>query len=228
MTYPIVSRNEAKKLGYKHYFTGKTCPNGHTELRWVSSYACVVCADEHKKRYRCDPEFYAREMAYKAKYRDENREKVNQYARDRWANTPGARFDNFLWKHLHRDEINERQRVANLSEEQKAKLKVHRKNSYQRNRENFLHRSKVATARRKGAEGKYTREDVDRILKAQKYKCAGCKTDIRESYHIDHIKPISKGGSNWPKNLQCLCPPCNMTKSALDPIDWAKRVGRLL
>ena len=49
---------------------------------------------------------------------------------------------------------------------------------------------------------------------SQKNKCAICKSDISTSYHVDHIIPISKGGSNWPKNIQALCPPCNLSKHA--------------
>lgn len=39
----IISRNEAKLLGLKHYFTGKPCSRGHIEKRWVSSRMCGTC-----------------------------------------------------------------------------------------------------------------------------------------------------------------------------------------
>ena len=34
---------------------------------------------------------------------------------------------------------------------------------------------------------------------------------------IDHVKPISKGGSNWPANLRPACTPCNSSKGAKWP-----------
>jgi len=37
--------------------------------------------------------------------------------------------------------------------------------------------------------------------------------------HIDHVKPISKGGSNWPANLRPACEPCNLRKSDQWPYD---------
>jgi 5-methylcytosine-specific restriction endonuclease McrA len=30
--------------------------------------------------------------------------------------------------------------------------------------------------------------------------------------HIDHIKPVSKGGGNEPENLRLLCPRCNISR----------------
>lgn len=40
--------------------------------------------------------------------------------------------------------------------------------------------------------------------------------------------PLARGGSNWISNIQLLCPRCNTSKKALDPIVWAQREGRLL
>lgn len=83
-------------------------------------------------------------------------------------------------------------------------------------------------ARKKGADGYHTYEDVVKLLKHQKYKCAECGIDISKKYEVDHIMPLALGGSNWPKNLQCLCRNCNARKSAKHPIDWAQENGRLL
>jgi hypothetical protein len=48
------------------------------------------------------------------------------------------------------------------------------------------------------------------ILKKYKFKCAKC--DSKERLEIDHIKSISKGGTDHPKNLQVLCKTCNLKK----------------
>lgn len=81
---------------------------------------------------------------------------------------------------------------------------------------------------RRSAEGFYGKEDIEFLFSSQKGKCANCLKSIKTSYHIDHIYPVSKGGSNWPSNLQLLCPACNQKKSAKDPLDWAKENGRLI
>lgn len=88
--------------------------------------------------------------------------------------------------------------------------------------------AKNQKAKRRSAEGTFSRGDVDRIFDAQKRKCAVCKVSIGKIYHVDHIVPIAKGGTNWPRNIQLLCPSCNMAKSAKDPVEFMRSKGMLL
>ena len=47
----------------------------------------------------------------------------------------------------------------------------------------------------------------------QEGKCNGCKVLFPfRNFDIDHIVPISKGGTDHPDNLQLLCGACNSTK----------------
>ena len=61
-----------------------------------------------------------------------------------------------------------------------------------------------------------------RLLASQEYRCAVCGTDIRspQPYHLDHIIPLSRFGMHDDSNLQCLCPPCNLSKGAKLPAEW--------
>lgn len=87
-------------------------------------------------------------------------------------------------------------------------------------------------ARKAEAGGTYNASDIKKLFGLQNGKCAACCIKLIRSgagrFHIDHIMPIALGGSNWPHNLQLLCPTCNYKKHAKDPIDWANQNGRLL
>lgn len=83
-------------------------------------------------------------------------------------------------------------------------------------------------AAKRASGGTFTVDDVARIRKLQRDRCGYCRVPLKGVGHIDHIVPVSKGGSNWPTNLQLLCAPCNVRKSAHDPIDFAQSLGRLL
>jgi 5-methylcytosine-specific restriction endonuclease McrA len=44
--------------------------------------------------------------------------------------------------------------------------------------------------------------------------CQLCGKRLYESFHADHIKPHSKGGTTTTRNGQALCPPCNLRKGS--------------
>ena len=77
--------------------------------------------------------------------------------------------------------------------------------------------------------GDVSKNIVKLLLSMQKNLCINCQSNLTDyGYHIDHIMPISLGGMHEDKNLQLLCPTCNMKKSNKDPIAWANENGRLL
>lgn len=50
-----------------------------------------------------------------------------------------------------------------------------------------------------------------KVFMRDDYKCKRC--GVTENLSIDHIFPVSKGGSNKLINLETLCVPCNQKKS---------------
>jgi rubredoxin len=54
------------------------------------------------------------------------------------------------------------------------------------------------------------------ILKRDNYRCQMCGVTAKDgaTLEIDHIHPVSKGGTNDPDNLQVLCRDCNAGKGA--------------
>lgn len=47
----------------------------------------------------------------------------------------------------------------------------------------------------------------------QNYRCNHCSYLLPPRFDIDHIKPLSEGGSNKDNNLQALCPSCHCLKT---------------
>jgi 5-methylcytosine-specific restriction endonuclease McrA len=113
---------------------------------------------------------------------------------------------------------------AKISEKNKAWIEDNRERKYMHNR----NRRSV----RNSAAGMHTDNDINAIFNSQKGLCATCETELSigedKVFHVDHIMPLAKGGSNDKYNLQCLCPRCNMSKHAKDPIAWANENGKLL
>lgn len=65
------------------------------------------------------------------------------------------------------------------------------------------------TVKRLRAQAKLLRK---KVLRKSGFKCVfcGCTSDLT----IDHIIPISLGGTSNLRNLQALCEPCNNTKGS--------------
>jgi len=59
------------------------------------------------------------------------------------------------------------------------------------------------------------------LLKKQKGLCACCGQDLFSSFNVDHIIPLSRGGTNKLSNLQLLTWRCNQLKGPLLPEEYA-------
>lgn len=95
-----------------------------------------------------------------------------------------------------------------------------RKDYYQRNKE--MWRGIVARRRalELNADGVYTVSDIAAMYEAQAGLCNCCRVFL-DKYHVDHVIPLSRGGTNYPDNLQLLCPQCNWSKADKLPDEFA-------
>lgn len=59
--------------------------------------------------------------------------------------------------------------------------------------------------------------ELDERLRKLSYKCYWCDGPFE---HIDHINPMSRGGSDRLRNLVPSCAACNLSKSNMPPSHW--------
>lgn len=215
------TRQAAIDCGSKYYFTGNPCKHGHLD-RFDLNSTCYSCkrasADKANFKYR------EKRSAQEKKWRENNKIKVKEYREIR--------------KKTHID----RDRLFQKKWRQENKIKLHEKNKkyYKDNKQKLYAQARkwqkenpelIASYRHNRralvnkAGGIFSKEDIKRIYGLQKSKCACCRTSLNGDFHIDHIISLINGGSNWPKNLQLLCPSCNWSKNAKDPIDFMQSRG---
>lgn len=183
---------------------------GHLSERATVNGWCFECKSmTAKKHYKANPEPAIRRA--KKRY-EEKADEIKAYS---------------LWyakenKERHRE--NGRRWALKNRDKTAAYLRKYRKENPEKIRAFRINRR----ARMMNAEGSHDENDIMALYELQKGKCINCQVSFKHSgYHIDHIMPLAKGGSNWPSNLQLLCPSCNSRKSAKDPIQWANENGRL-
>ena len=156
-----------------------------------------------------------------------NRERLDPVNRAWYANRPGVRKEQ-----AKRDYERRRERILAYNREYGQKNRERRsaylKEYREKNPELIAAHKRRYKAMKRGAEGSHTGDDVLALFKAQRGKCGYCRTSLKGGYHVDHIKPLSKRGSNKKTNLQLLCEACNLKKHALDPIEFANRIGLLV
>ena len=121
-------------------------------------------------------------------------------------------------------------RAKVFTKEVKAVEKAGRKKRYEENREIFRAYYHNRRAAKRAAEGTHTAADIAQLLQSQKSRCAVCRIKLtpKIGHHVDHIMPLTKGGTNDRYNLQILCPSCNCSKNAKHPVQFMQERGFLL
>lgn len=67
---------------------------------------------------------------------------------------------------------------------------------------------------REAVEGRCRPADILQMYEDQQRRCAYCETPLLGSYHVDHMLPLSRGGTGYWHNLAVVCPQCNLRKHA--------------
>lgn len=173
---------------------------------------------EHYEKNKDDERFIVKKAAQRAKnkglYAARKRAK---YATDKENNLARQR----IWRENNKEALAASKRA--YREANKDRVVIAIKAWLAQNRDRVRIYRKTRRARKIGAVGRYTTADISLLWKAQNAKCVGCGYSLELSCTVDHKIPLSRGGSNWPENLQLLCKPCNSSKGTKTMEEWRGR-----
>lgn len=66
----------------------------------------------------------------------------------------------------------------------------------------------------------YTAADVKALFEQQQGHCLYCYNRL-DTFHVDHVIPLSRGGGNGSDNIALACPSCNLSKNnKLLGLEW--------
>jgi 5-methylcytosine-specific restriction endonuclease McrA len=67
---------------------------------------------------------------------------------------------------------------------------------------------------------------INQLIK-DRFFCYWCGMELTgKSFHIDHIYPLSKGGTHTKDNICIACPTCNLKKGNKMPFEFQKQIGK--
>lgn len=195
----------------------KACKNKYSDKDRKRWRAYRVANRENIAAYNQSYKAKNREslLAYKRAYREANKEQIASYQRSynpeyRVRNAERLADYGYKWR-------------ARNSERRSLVRRAYREANPDKIRANEQRRR----ARLLNADGHYTGEDVRTQFERQKGHCYYCHEKLGDKYHVDHIVPLARGGSNWPENIVIACRHCNESKGAKLPHEWPQG-GRLL
>lgn len=194
------------------------------ELGRVTLRACQTCKKEvpqtemNAPEYvRCRPCDNARNRKCRAanptpsrlstkRWQSANAEKRKAYAREyERKNQDKKRARHKRWQQRHLTYCAEKNRAAYAANPLKTYVR------------RWRYRARVAKA-----QGYATLKEIQARVEMFGSKCWVCRAPYTA---IDHVKPISKGGSNWPANLRPICGPCNSRKHNHWPVPELMRAA---
>lgn len=226
----------------------RTCPKCSRDLPATTEF--FYQRERGRLRRDCKDCTKARTGRYYATHQDECMERRRQYNE---THREQRRERGLAWLADHRDEERARRRAyyaehrdeairrarnwyeANRARAVASAARWQAKHPQQRREYGRRYRQRHASAcasharnrrsRLRGAEGRHTANDVRAQYKRQKGRCYWCGDSVaRSGYHVDHVVPLSLGGSNGPENIVIACPPCNLSKHAKHPMEFAGRL----
>lgn len=182
---------------------------------------------EQKRQHRIDnPEQYAaKDYRRYHDNRDTERERNRQY---RQSNREGFLRGMREWRIRNHETVIISDRTRNKNPIRRARQTELTRRWRKNNPEQFHLQARAWSANRRArllaAEGSHTKEDILLQYRSQRGKCWHCGKPVGDDYHVDHLRPLAKDGSNDPRNLVISCAPCNLSKGDKQTWEWNRRL----
>lgn len=162
---------------------------------------CKTCRSKKRKAaYRDNPELAEKERLRVKRWYHSDIEHARKQRRESHARNPQS----------NRDRVRQ-WRESNPN-------KYQQQNAYSQQRYAGMKRRR---ANKLDASGSHTPEDIQAQYDNQDSRCYWCSNAVHDTYHADHVTPLSRGGSDNPDNIVIACPSCNGSKQdKLAYIEW--------
>ena len=170
--------------------------------------------DAHREELR------ARGRAFRQRHLSRMRDKGRAYYQ---SNKERVKAQKRAWYQRNKAELlgRNREKHAENPEIRRKKMRL----AYARNPRPHIERVRARRARVRGAQGFATPVQIAGRVAFWGHKCWMCGGPFE---CIDHVKPLARGGTNWPANLRPACTACNTAKRDAWPLsEITERVKRV-
>lgn len=198
-------RRNGDPLKSRPDFTCAMCGGTH-EATGARQKVCQGCKAEYEIQYnrewrKKNPGYHSE---YNARWRQENPDAYHAYANEyRLKNLDAVRARYAEWSARNPDYA-------------KRWIEANRERSRETVRRHRARLRAVPTY-------DVTERDIKRMLARHDFCCAYCREPLAQGYHIDHVMPVSAGGSNSVGNLAPACATCNVSKNNYFLSEWRYR-----
>jgi hypothetical protein len=124
---------------------------------------------------------------------------------------------------LNREDLNKKKNEWRINNLEKSRESVRRSMRKRRSTEGAVKRevARYRSLRKKSKVFLFTSRDDKRLLARQNNRCAYCDCLLTaKTKNLDHVLPVSRGGSYGIANLVYACQSCNSSKSNKFLIEW--------
>lgn len=223
--YRCVPCGEEKPFTTEYFYRSKKNTLG-------LSFICKECtkARSRKRHYDNRDDANARAREYAANHREEAKQRAKKWLEDNHEYATAYLRDRY-WR--EKEQGIKRPRNLDPRKDRERKERYVQRHPERRKKSvlAYTHSPKGRAAHQNrraavnSAEGKHTADDLRLLYELQEERCAYCGITLHGEYHVDHMMPVSRGGSNWPDNLAVSCEECNLSKGAKTLDEWTAMRG---